>query len=516
VKPSKLILKLQGLAVVTLLTLSLAACGSNSTSTSAPQAATTAAATVAAPTTASATTAAATTTLATTQVATTVATTAPATTAVVTGDTSLKSDLVIADGLRQNEIALLKSQIATFQKAYPNVKVTNLHYNSLELGELIKSAAGTSQMPDLIIAPSDYVADWTQVKALQPAAKVLDQTTLDSYIPNALGASQLNGVQWGVPYNYGNVAVLLYNRKLIPNPPTTTDEMVKLAKDLTDAKGQGAKDKDYGLALDINQPTWFVAWLGGFGGAVMDANNQPTLNTPEMVKTLQFYQDLVAKDKVASTQYEFGQNQLEYAFRDGRLGMMIAGDWSIPTFGGAKLDKPKNQALATTTPAATNPTTGPASIEVTPGANDYADKFELGVAPLPKVSATGKYPAPFINNKSIFIGAQVKADHLKAAKAFSEFLAKPEQQQDMINKAMLPTTQAALNSELIKNNPVLSGLAAQLAVAKPQPSAYEMRAIWDAILPNLQAVSAEVMKPADAAKKMQDMALQNLKLLKSN
>jgi arabinogalactan oligomer/maltooligosaccharide transport system substrate-binding protein len=323
-------------------------------------------------------------------------------------------------------------------------------------------------------------------------------------VSNALGASQLNGEQWGVPYTYGNVGVLLYNRKLLPVPPATTDEMVAMAQKLTNLKAANPIDREAGLAIDLNQPEWFVAWLGGFGGALLDANNQPTLNTPEMVKTLQFYHDLAYKDKVASPTYEFGTNQVEYAFRDGRLGMMIAGDWSISVFAGV-----------TAQPGQITPSPAASSLVVTPGSTDYSDRFELGVAPLPKISATGKYPAPLINNKAIFIGALAKGDQLNAAKTFVEFLAKPEQQQAMVAQGLLPTTQSGLNSDLVKNNLVLSGLAAQLAVAKPLPSVYEMRAIWDAILPNLQAVSSDTMTPAVAVKAMQEMAVQKIKLLKS-
>ncbi len=502
---NKLILRLQGLTALLLLALSLAACGTNSSATSAP------APTSAATTSGVATTSAASTTTApaTTAAATVAAAaTTPAAKPAATSGGNLKAEITIADGLRQDETGLLKAQIDAFKKANPNVKVTSLHFNPEELSELVKSAAGTNAAPDLIIAPADYVSDWVAGKVIQPADKVFDTSLVSGYAPNALGASKLNGTQWGVPFNYGNVPVLLYNKKLVPNPPATTDEMIKIAADITN-KGSSKRDRDYGMAIDINQPVWFTAFLGGFGGSLLDSSNQPTLNTPEMVSTLQFYQDLV-KQKVANAQYEAGMNQLDYAFRDGRLGMMVTGDWDISAYGSAKLPK---KVAAVATAAATTPTAGATSIEVTPGANDYADKFELGVAPLPKIAATGQYPTPFINNKMIFIGANSSGDKLKTAKTFVEFLASPEQQQLMAEQGFAPTTQVALNSETVKSNPVLSGLLAQLAVAKPQPAAPQLRAVWDAILPNLQAVVAGTVTPKDAAKKMQDMALQKVKLL---
>lgn len=500
-----------------MLALLLGACGSSTTpttaSTTAPIGSTTVAATTAASTTSAATTASSGTSVA----ATTAVSSAAAATPIASADSSLKTEIRIADGLRQNETALLKSQIDAFKKAYPNVKVTSVHYNPQELGELIKAGAGTAQVPDLIIAPSDYVTDWTiESKALQPADKIFDASLLKGYAPNALGASQLGEVQWGVPYNYGNVAVLLYNTKLVATPPTTTDQMIQIAKDLRDKPADAKKrEQVFGMALDLNQPIWFAAFLGGFGGSLMDANNQPTLNTPEMVKTLQFYQSLINKDKVATPQLEFGDNQMVYAFRDGRLGMMVANDWNISDYGSPAKGKLAAKLAAPTPTAAASPSPAASGLGITPGANDYSDKFELGVARLPNVSATGKPAAPLLDNKALFIGGQTKGDQLKAAKAFVEFLAKPQQQQAMIEAGFVPTTQAALNSEDLKANPLLSGLAAQLAVAKPMPAGLEIRAVWDALLPNLQAVVAETMTPQEASRKMQQTALENIKALKS-
>ena len=48
-----------------------------------------------------------------------------------------------------------------------------------------------------------------------------------------LEAVELDGKTWGVPISVGNHLMLLYNKKLIAAPLKNTDEMIKVAKELT-------------------------------------------------------------------------------------------------------------------------------------------------------------------------------------------------------------------------------------------------------------------------------------------
>jgi maltose-binding protein MalE len=168
--------------------------------------------------------------------------------------------------------------------------------------------------------------------------------------------------------------------------------------------------------------------------------------------------------------------------------MIVTGDWAVTDY---------------STPA----TTGKAA-----KAGD--EKLDLGVAPLPKIDSTGKSPVPFNNGRAFFFGTKSTGDQLKASKLFVEYLAKPEQQAEILNKAfLLPATKAFLASEAVQKDSIWSGLYAALELSKPQPTAPEMTAIWAAIRPNLEGVVANTIKPEDAANKMQQMALDKIKLL---
>ncbi len=73
----------------------------------------------------------------------------------------------------------------------------------------------------------------------------------------------------------------------------------------------------------------------------------------------------------------------------------------------------------------------------------------------------------------------------------------------------LPALEEALTNPLVTNDPIIKGSSDQMVVGKPMPTVPEMRAAWDAIRPNQEAVMAGKAKPEDAAKAMQE-ACENL------
>lgn len=398
-----------------------------------------------------------------------------ATTPVAVSDGNVKGELVIWEALNGAQATLAKEQATAFGKAYPGIKVSFVHFESDELIYSVEDAMKGGKLPDLMLASADFVTDLNSFKALQPADKVLDKSFLEGLAAKALGGSTVSGTQWGVPYIYGGTPLMLYNKKLVPNAPTTWEELSKVTQPLYDQSS-----RKIGLAVDLTEPYLLVSLLGAFEGAVLDGKNQPTLNTPQMVSSLTFVQDLI-KNRTVRDASRQKLNQIEYAFRDGRLGVYIGGDWLIEEYAGA----------------------------INPTATDA--KLDLGLAPLPKVDKTGKSPAPFSNSKTFFIGAQTKGNSLQAAKLYLEWTAKPEQQTAILEKArVLPATKAFLASEKVTSSPIWSGLLSQLELGQPQPPALEMRAVWDALRPNLQDVASQAARPAEAARKMQQTALENV------
>jgi multiple sugar transport system substrate-binding protein len=127
----------------------------------------------------------------------------------------------------------------------------------------------------------------------------------------------VNGTRYGIVSTAGSYT-LLYNKDLVPNPPTTFAQFEQTAKDLT-------KGDQYGLAFRTTLPEangmWQDLWnyVYGFGGAWSDGTNL-TLNSPDTVKGLEMYQQLYNDNVIPAGATASTYRQM---FADGKVAMEI-------------------------------------------------------------------------------------------------------------------------------------------------------------------------------------------------
>ena len=130
--------------------------------------------------------------------------------------------------------------------------------------------------------------------------------------------------------------------------------------------------------------------------------------------------------------------------------------------------------------------------------------IDVGVAPLPRVSASGLAPAPMATGRYWFISNQVDSARLDAAARFIEFMTSTDAQGQWLAKmGRLPSNKATAQDALIKKDPILSGAVAQLRVARGVPPALRMACAWQGIDRYLPEVMAGTLAPEDAAPAMQ-------------
>lgn len=346
-----------------------------------------------------------------------------------------------------------------YMEANPDVKIDLVSKDTEVLREDYQTSSLAGDAPDLLWTVSDHAGPFTKAGLLQPVDDLFD---LSIYVDSAVEGVQLDGQVWGVPVANGNHLMLLFNKDLIAEAPANTDEMIAKGKELTSGE-------QYGLVWNQIEPFWMVPWLGGFGGSVFaDDGVTPTLNTPEMIATLQFLHDLKFSDKIIPSESDYGG--ADTLFKEGKAAMIINGDWSLGDYKAALGDK-------------------------------------LGAAPIPMVSATGMWPAPYTSGKFLMISAGISDDKLEAIMQFVDYLTNMENQLDMIaTLSRLPALQEALGSEAIQNDPILKGSAAQMQNGTPMPVVMEMRCNWDAMKPEMNAVLADQKSPEDAVVAMQQAA----------
>ena len=356
----------------------------------------------------------------------------------------------------------VKSLIQDFQSKNPGITVEVVNYDVENLRQNFQTSMLANQGPDLLWTVNDHAGPFTQAGLIQPADGL--GWDLKTFMPGALDAVKLDGKAWGIPLSYGNNLMLLYNKNMVKDPPKDTDALIKAAKDLAASGKQG-------FAYNLNEPFWLVPWLGGFGGKVFDdTGKKPTLNTDAMKKTLQFVQDLKFKDQVVPKECDYGC--ADTLFKDGKAAMIINGDWSLGDY---------------TTVTATK-------------------TIDLGTAPIPQLTGAD-WPKPYTSGTYIMFPVSLKGDKLEAAKKLVNYFISDDVQLGWVKfDKRLPSIAKLYSDKSITDDPILKGSAADLANGTGMPPQAEMRCVWDAMRPNLEAVMANKMTPADAAAAMQTAA----------
>lgn len=409
--------------------------------------------------------------------------------AVGCGSTDTRRVVTIWHPMRAGERKLLLEQFDQFERSHPGIRLRALYKDVEELRSAYQAAALVGGGPDLIYGPSDVLDTYHTMGLLQDMSPWLPESQQADFIEGALTYLSSVGdpakrelVQVGD--HLGNHLALVYNRRFVPKPPTTTDEMVALAVANTlDEDGDGRKDR-YGLVWNCSEPylaipflTGFGAWLfaepSGDGGSF--SHPVPNLDTPEAVAAYRFMKRLRDEYHVvpANCDYELADS----LFKSGRAAMIINGDWSWADY----LNDPK---------------------------------IDAAVAVLPEVSETGLPMRPMVAAKGFSLNANASPEAAAAAMAFVRHMTSPAVQKHLAEQfRLVPTRLSTYTDSLSSPDPTFRASLAQLKNGRLTPVQTELRAVWDAMKPPYQALLGGTMTPEAAAAAMQRDALDRIALM---
>ena len=162
--------------------------------------------------------------------------------------------------------------IADFQAANPDITIERTHYENEALRDQFQTASIANSAPEVVRVPNDFAGPFSALEIVAPMDQLFDQAFLDQFFQGALDPAVVAGTLWGVPDNYGNHLMLIYNKELILTPPTTFEDLITQAKDLTQGDIQG-------FAYNLNEPFWGAGFYGAFGGWPLDENDRPLSRT---------------------------------------------------------------------------------------------------------------------------------------------------------------------------------------------------------------------------------------------
>lgn len=369
---------------------------------------------------------------------------------------ALGEELVVWHAYRAEEKAALEAVVASYNQAHATsgVTVTTLAVPFDALADKVSAAVPRGKGADIFIYAQDRLGGWIESgNVIEPLDFYLEKGVKESYLPLTWEAMTYRGTVYGLPFNY-KALVLIYNRKLVPSPPTTSGELVTLAKKLTD-KATGR----FGLAYSYGDFYYHAALMNAFGGRAFDPGPAPALDAPENVKALDLLLKWIHTDQILPA--EPSTALVTALFNEGKTAMVFSGPWFL---------------------------------------GEIAKNVEYGLATLPTLDEAGGKPMrPWATVEGAYIAAPCK--NKEAAYEFIKYLTGPEAGKVMATRGrQSPAAKAAYTDPRVATDPILKVFRQQIEVAVPMPNIPEMSMMWT---PATTALGATIKRTASPKQAMQ-------------
>ena len=192
---------------------------------------------------------------------------------------------------------VIKQCLPEFEKENNcDIEVLELEFDDLH-SKIALDAQNSKGAYDLVMVDGSWMAEFTENEVLTNLSDA-GYSFDDDIIPGTTDiCKDKDGNIYLAPY-FGNVTVLLYNKDLVKAAGYTGDNDIKSWDDVMKI-AQSAKDSGKnGYIVRGGNPdsilSDFIPVMLANGAWVVDDNNKPTVDTPEMKQALTQYKDLAA------------------------------------------------------------------------------------------------------------------------------------------------------------------------------------------------------------------------------
>ena len=369
------------------------------------------------------------------------------------------NELVIWHQKTGAEREFFEEVIGEYNRRHPGEELVALYREGEEMRNAFIIAAVAGQGPDLVFGPADNVAVFAETRVIRPWDDVLDPDFLAQFTSE--GIVRWRDKPWLVADQIGNQLMLVYDRQAVAEPPETLGELIELGRNAT--LSVDGETERYALTWNYAEPYFFIPFLTGFGGWIADKDGNPTLDTPEMRRALQFVLDLRDKHGLIPRYEDYNTANLMFLRR--RAAMIINGPWSW-----ADYDVPERSMIAL----------------------------------LPVNEETGLRCRPIVAAKGYALNINTPADKFDFVRRALAYLTGEEIQLSMASRLFTtPTLKTAIESPAFRDNPVLQLALEQAKNSIPMPVDNRIRFIWDGFREPYRRVFADDLPPDEAARLMQ-------------
>ena len=238
-----------------------------------------------------------------------------------------------------NRTPVYQKSVDLFVAKYPNISVTMNEEvgNNQQIQQklLTMIAAGTS--PNIIHTDTMYVEDMAKAGTILPMSDFKGSKELaDTIFKGAMDPLIINGKIYGYPIRANSIQ-LLHNKRMFreagldpEKPARLLSQILEQAPKLT-KRDKAGNVEVFGYETGMTKdPHWtihvFTPILWSYGGSYVGADGKAGFGGEPGLKTMAFWNKLMAQDKVSPTE------RVQKGFATEKLAMEITGEWSIKPY----------------------------------------------------------------------------------------------------------------------------------------------------------------------------------------
>jgi multiple sugar transport system substrate-binding protein len=221
--------------------------------------------------------------------------------------------------------------IKDFEAQNPDIQV-NLYIFTWDVGrQKIADMVAQGKPPTLARVATRWIPEYVAAGLLEPVDNYMSAEFSSQFIPLLINeGSQYEGRTFGLPITVSSRA-LYYNKTLfqqagLTSPPANWVDLKNAAKAV-----HAVGPETYGFGIqgkEAETSTYFYYFLWGNGGEILTTDGtRPAFNGPEGQESAQFLKEMIDEGLTQPNPAESVRKDMETAFVEGKLGMVITGPW---------------------------------------------------------------------------------------------------------------------------------------------------------------------------------------------
>lgn len=221
------------------------------------------------------------------------------------------------------EAQLFERQVARFLERHPDIRVEiqRTPDDATQRHQLyVQRLNARSDDPDILQLDVIWTPEFAAAGWLLP----LDRFGVDTeaFFRPTVEANTWDDRLFAIPW-FVDVGMLYWRTDVLDQPPETMEELVEAARRASRSGGQPSRGIVWQGARYEGLVTVFLEYLGGFGGSIMDGNDEVVVDSPEAVEALTFMRDQIHEWGVAPRQVlTWHEEETRFAFQNGSSVMM--------------------------------------------------------------------------------------------------------------------------------------------------------------------------------------------------